>query len=69
MPGITPSRWLPLVVVLAILPFLHATKILKITETTKHFVNYFVKISKLSTGIFNMRLELHPAFCLNNELS
>ena len=35
MPGITLSRWLPLVVVLAILPFLHATKILKITETTK----------------------------------
>ena len=57
MPGITPSRWLPLVVVMVLLPFLHATKISKISEITKHFVNFFVKLSKLTTGIFNMRLE------------
>lgn len=50
MPGITPSRWLPL--------FYYATKLQKLSETAKRFVNYFVKFSKLSTGIFNMSLEL-----------
>ena len=58
MPGITPSRWLPLVVVVVLLPFLHATKIRKISEIAKYFVSYFVKLSKLATSIFNMRLEL-----------
>jgi hypothetical protein len=41
MPGITPSRWLPLVVVMVLLPFLHATKIQKISETTKYLCKFF----------------------------
>ena len=68
MPGITPSRWLPLDVVMVLLPFLHVTKIQKILETTKYFVNYFVKFSKLSTDIFNMRLDLYSALPVKNEI-
>lgn len=69
MPGITPSRWLPLVVVVVLTPFLHATKILKISEITKHFVNYFVNFSKLSTRIFNISSELYKALCAKIEIS
>ena len=53
MPEITPSHWLPL--------FYYTAKIQKTSEITKHFVNYFVKFSKLTIDVFNARLELFRA--------
>ena len=56
MPGITPGRWLPLVVIQGVFtPFLHATKLQKISETTKHFSNFFRYIFKKSPTT-----EFHP---------
>lgn len=60
MPEITPSRWLPL--------FYYTAKIQKTSEITKHFVNYFVKFSKLTIDVFNARLELFRALRDENEI-
>lgn len=40
----------------------------KTSEITKHFVNYFVKFSKLTIDVFNARLELFRALRDENEI-